>query len=63
VYNAAEYYRSYEDLIFLLKHTPTIPGFGKEQADLHRLAAFIEGNKTEKGIATNAERFMIIARK
>ncbi|QYR21991.1 class I SAM-dependent methyltransferase [Paenibacillus sp. sptzw28] len=62
-YNAAEYYRSYEDLIFLLKHTPTIPGFGEDEADLQRLAAFIEGNQSEKGIETNSERFMIIARK
>jgi hypothetical protein len=61
-YDAAEYYDSYEDLIFLLKHTPIIPGFGECDHDMDILQKFIEDNQTEKGIKTNSNRFMIIAR-
>ncbi|MEC1791781.1 class I SAM-dependent methyltransferase [Bacillus vallismortis] len=60
-YDAIEYYQRPEDLIFLLKHTPIIPDFGQERSDLHILNNFIETNQTEKGICTNAKRFMIAA--
>jgi len=61
-YDAAEYYESAEDLIFLLKHTPIIPDFGQSDNDFQILQQFIADHKTEKGIRTNSERFMIIAR-
>jgi len=62
-YDADEYYASPEDLIFLLKHTPIIPGFGETDADFAILDRFIEANWTGKGIRTNASRFLIIAEK
>jgi SAM-dependent methyltransferase len=62
-YNATEYYASFEDLVFLLKHTPIIPDFGQNQHDFALLEKFIEENQTGKGIMTNSKRFMIIARK
>jgi ubiquinone/menaquinone biosynthesis C-methylase UbiE len=62
-YDATEYYQSYEDLVFLLKHTPIIPGFGETEEDFAILKSFIEENQTSRGIQTNAKRFMIIAKK
>lgn len=62
-YNATEYFKSTEDLIFLLKHTPIIPKFGKDNSDLATLEKFIHENKTEKGIITNSKRFIIVAQK
>ncbi|WP_322396061.1 hypothetical protein, partial [Clostridium perfringens] len=40
-YDAVEYYEREEDLIFLLKHTPIIPGFGQEELDVRILQQFI----------------------
>lgn len=62
-YDATEYYETYEDLVFLLKHTPIIPNFGKHNNDFEILSKFIDDNRTEKGIKTNSKRFMIIAAK
>lgn len=62
-YDATVYYQRPEDLIFLLKHTPTIPNFGEENHDFEILNDFIENNRTEKGIQTNSKRFLIIAKK
>jgi len=62
-YDATEYYRSAEDLIFLLKHAPIIPDFGQAEGDFEVLRQFIEDNRTEQGIRTNAHRFLIVARK
>jgi ubiquinone/menaquinone biosynthesis C-methylase UbiE len=62
-YDASEYYESAEDLIFLLKHTPIIPDFGRDAQDFHILDSFIQENRTDQGIRTNAKRFMIIARR
>ncbi|MCD9023581.1 class I SAM-dependent methyltransferase [Cohnella silvisoli] len=62
-FDAKEYYKTYEDLVFLLKHTPIIPNFGKSDDDFALLDKFIEENRTSKGIMTNSKRFMIIARK
>ncbi|ANY65564.1 SAM-dependent methyltransferase [Paenibacillus sp. BIHB 4019] len=62
-WNVAEFYETAEDLIFLLKHTPIIPNFGRQPEDFGRLEAFIRDNKSEKGIKTNAERFMIKAQR
>nr|WP_286672583.1 class I SAM-dependent methyltransferase [Cohnella hashimotonis] len=61
-FDTEEYYRTPEDLIFLLKHTPIIPSFGHEKEDFEVLRAFMEDNRTEKGIRTNAKRFTIKAR-
>ncbi|MBD2870363.1 class I SAM-dependent methyltransferase [Paenibacillus arenilitoris] len=61
--DATEWYQSYEDLIFLLKHTPIIPNFGQSENDFAILDKFIGEHKTKKGIMTNSKRFMIIARK
>ncbi|VTR31446.1 Uncharacterized methyltransferase ycgJ [Actinobacillus pleuropneumoniae] len=62
-YDAVEYYEREEDLIFLLKHTPIIPGFGQEESDFRILQQFIEEHRTDLGIRTNSARFMIVARK
>ena len=62
-YDAIDYYKTPEDLIFLLKHTPIIPRFGEREEDFDILKQFIRINKTEKGIRTNSKRFMIIANK
>lgn len=62
-YDATEYYETVEDLMFLLRNTPIIPGFGQSPNDFERLQHFIEQYQTDKGIQTNAKRFMIIARK
>lgn len=62
-YDATDYYETYEDLVFLLKHTPTIPNFGEMEHDFAILDQFISANQTSKGIRTNSKRFMIIAQK
>lgn len=62
-YDATDYFQRPEDLIFLLKHTPTIPNFGQEKKDFEILDDFIENNRTEKGIRTNSKRFLIVAKK
>jgi ubiquinone/menaquinone biosynthesis C-methylase UbiE len=62
-YNATQYFQTYEDLVFFLKYTPVIPNFGQTDHDFEILQEFIESNQTEKGIKTNTERFMIVARK
>ncbi|KFM99934.1 class I SAM-dependent methyltransferase [Bacillus clarus] len=60
-YDAIDYYKTPEDLIFLLKHTPIIPRFGEKEDDFDILQKFVSANKTEKGIKTNSKRFMITA--
>ncbi|WP_248928460.1 class I SAM-dependent methyltransferase [Paenibacillus hamazuiensis] len=62
-YDAAEYFQTYEDLVFLLKHTPIIPDFGEHENDFAVLEKFIKEHQTNKGIQTNSKRFMITARK
>lgn len=62
-YNATNYYKRPEDLIFLLTHTPIIPNFGQDKKDLETLDKFIKNNKTDKGIRTNSKRFLIIAKR
>lgn len=62
-YDAVEYYEREEDLIFLLKHTPIIPRFGQEEDDFRILQQFISDHRTDRGIRTNAARFMMIARR
>ena len=62
-YDTTEYYRTAEDLIFLLKHTPIIPDFGHDPEDFAILQRFIEENVSDKGIRTNARRFIVRALK
>ncbi|OOC58526.1 class I SAM-dependent methyltransferase [Paenibacillus ihbetae] len=62
-YDADEYYERDEDLLFLLKHTPIIPGFGEDEQDYRILEQFINEFREARGIRTNAARLMIIARK
>ncbi|TNJ67010.1 class I SAM-dependent methyltransferase [Paenibacillus hemerocallicola] len=62
-YDATEYYQTYEDLVFLLKYTPIVPGFGQSENDFAVLEKFIEQNQTDQGIRTNSKRFMLIATK
>ncbi|KZE37204.1 SAM-dependent methyltransferase [Bhargavaea cecembensis] len=62
-YDATEYYQRSEDLLFLLKHTPIVPDFGRDQNDNKILNDFIEANRTDKGIRTNSKRFLIIGEK
>ncbi|QJD86032.1 class I SAM-dependent methyltransferase [Cohnella herbarum] len=60
-YDSTEYYQTPEDLIFLLKHTPIIPGFGHAREDFEILSAFIDQNRSDRGIRTNSKRFIIKA--
>jgi SAM-dependent methyltransferase len=62
-YDATEYYQTYKDLVFLLKYTPIVPGFGQSENDFAVLEKFIEQNQTDQGIRTNSKRFMLIATK
>lgn len=61
--DVTEYYSRPEDLVFLLKHTPILPHFGEEVGDFKKLDAFIQTHTTNRGIVTNASRFMIVAHK
>lgn len=60
-YDADEYYATAEDLVFLLKHTPIIPGFGRDAEDFAILDRFVQEYRTDRGIRTNSKRFMIVA--
>ncbi|AEI41841.1 class I SAM-dependent methyltransferase [Paenibacillus mucilaginosus] len=60
-WDAAEYYERYEDLLFLLLHTPIIPDFGKQDGDEERLRQYVERYGTVRGIRTSASRFRMKA--
>jgi len=60
--NTIEYYRSMDDVIFLLANTPIVPDFDFER-EQDKLKQIEERFTTEKGIKTNAERFLIVAKK
>ncbi|MCC3375049.1 class I SAM-dependent methyltransferase [Cohnella sp. REN36] len=62
-YDAIEYYRTPEDLLFLLKHTPIIPDFGKAPGDFEKFDRFVREQGCDQGVRTNARRFVIRARK
>ncbi len=62
-YNATEYYQSPEDLLFLLKHTPIVPHFAEEKHHFKIFEKFVTNNTTSRGIRTNSNRFLIIAKK
>lgn len=57
--NTIEYYQSMDDVIFLLANTPIIPNFDfeKEQSKLEDIE---QRFRTERGIRTNSERFLIV---
>jgi len=61
-YDAIEYYKDIKDITFLLEHTPIIPKFNhhKDQKILKKLE---KKYKTNKGIKTNSERFLIVPQK
>ena len=58
-----EFYKTADDLLFLLYNTPIIPNFGKNEHDFEMLEKYIAKNTTEKGIYLNRRLFGIIARK
>ena len=62
-YDADEYYKRPEDLLFLLRHTPIIPDFGQHPGDWEAFNNFIRKNRTSKGIGTKSRRFLLIAYK
>ena len=48
-----EYYKTEEDLLFLLKNTPIIPDFGNVEGDYEKFNKYVEKNRNEKGILLN----------
>lgn len=62
-YNAIEWYEEPADLIYLLRNTPLIPDFGKNDKDFEILHDFILANREEKGIRTNSKRYMLVVEK
>ena len=56
-----EYYKTDDDLLFLLKNTPIIPNFGEEKSDYKKFNEYVEKNKTEKGILLERKLFGIKA--
>lgn len=60
-YDAVEYMREAEDLLFLLKHTPIIL-LRRSRGDAERFERFVAANRTERGIQTNSARFIIARR-
>jgi SAM-dependent methyltransferase len=61
-YDATEYYKDMGDILFLLENTPIIPNFDRE-SDKENLLKFEQEFKSEKGVKTNSERFLLIVRK
>lgn len=62
-YDAAEYYQTAGDLLFLLKHAPIVPDFGEVPGDWEIFRRLVAEFQTGKGIYTNAKRYLLIARK
>jgi len=60
--NTTEYYESMDDVIFLIVNTPIIPNFDFEK-ELDKLEEIEDKFKTQKGIKTNSERFLIVGTK
>jgi len=60
--NTTEYYKTMDDIIFLLSNSPIIPDFDLEK-DENKLKELEKKFKTKDGIRTNSERFIIIASK
>ena len=56
-----EYYKTEDDILFLLSNTPIIPNFGKKTDDYIKLKKYINDNTTEKGIHLKRRLFGIKA--
>ena len=56
-----EYYKTEEDLLFLLNNTPIIPNFGKVDGDIEKFNKYVEDNKSDKGILLIRKLFGIKA--
>lgn len=54
-----EYYKTEEDLLFLLNNTPIIDDFGKVNNDYEKFNSYIEKNTTEMGIRLKRKLFGI----
>ena len=61
-YNAIEYYKDMQDIIFLLENTPITPNFNIKK-DKEKLKELEVKYGTDKGIKTNSERYLIITKK
>lgn len=60
--NTTEYYESMNDVIFLLANTPIIPDFNYDK-EQDKLELIEKEFKTNNGVRTNSERFLIVGRK
>ena len=58
-----EYYKTKNDLIYLLLNTPIIPDFFKIDGDENKFNEYANKYKTNKGILLNRKLFGIIAKK
>ena len=58
-----EYYKTEEDLIYLLLNTPIIMNFLKEKDDSQKFEEYVDKYKTDKGILLKRKLFGIIAEK
>lgn len=54
-----EYYKTEEDLMFLLNNTPIIEKFGKVNNDYEKFNTYVKKNTTEKGILLKRKLFGI----
>lgn len=54
-----EYYKTEDDLLFLLRNTPIIPNFGEEEKDYQKFNKYVEKNTTDKGILLERKLFGI----
>lgn len=61
-YNAAEYYKDMQDIIFLLENTPIIPNFNID-LDKEKLKELEVKYSSSKGIKTNSNRFLLVVQK
>ena len=52
-----EFYKTEEDLLFLLNNTPIIEDFGKIKDDYEKFNTYIEKNTTDKGICLKRRLF------
>lgn len=58
-----EFYKTEEDLLFLLNNTPILPEFGKVEQDFEKFNYYVKNNTSKKGIYLKRELYGIIAKK
>ncbi len=58
-----EYYKTEEDLLFLLNNTPIIPNFGKEKGDFSKFNEYVRKNINNNGIILERKLFGIKIKK